>query len=84
MVGDIKITSRYGDGDYLSKNKDWHVEDSPWKASQIDKIIHRNNLKVHTYTSPHLIKFNERIRINSHLISNKYLSDLLEECEKKK
>ena len=48
MSGDIKITSRYGDGDYLSKNKDWHVEDSPWKASQINKIIHRNNLKVQT------------------------------------
>ena len=32
----------------------------------------------------HLIyKFNERIRINSKLIDNKYLNSLLEECEKK-
>ena len=41
---DLKITSRYNDGDYLSKNSDWHVEDSPWKAQQIDKIINRNKL----------------------------------------
>ena len=48
MKGDINITSRYGDGDYLSKNKDWHVEDSPWKASEIHKIIQRNKLNVQT------------------------------------
>ena len=40
-------------------------------------------MNVHTYTSPHLIKFNERIRINSTLVNNKYLSSLLEECEDK-
>lgn len=41
---DLKITSRYNDGDYISKNPDWHLEDSPWKAQQIDKIINRNKL----------------------------------------
>ena len=25
-------------------NSDWHVEDSPWKAHQVDKIIKRNKL----------------------------------------
>jgi SAM-dependent methyltransferase len=45
---DVKITSRYMDGDYLSKNSDWHVEDSPWKAVQIDKIISRNSLSPNT------------------------------------
>jgi len=44
MKADVKIMSRYNDGDYLSKNSDWHVQDSPWKAQQIDKIIQRNNL----------------------------------------
>lgn len=44
MSKDFKITSRYNDGDYLAKNSDWHVEDSPWKAKQIDKIITRNDL----------------------------------------
>ncbi len=48
MNGDIKITSRYSDGDYLSKNSDWHVEDSAWKAIQIDNIIKRNKLNPKT------------------------------------
>lgn len=29
---------------YKEKNPSWHVEDSPWKASQILKIIDRNQL----------------------------------------
>ena len=48
MNKDLKITSRYTDGDYLSKNADWHVEDSAWKAMQIDKIINRNGLNPKT------------------------------------
>jgi dihydrofolate synthase / folylpolyglutamate synthase len=38
-------------------------------------------LKVHAYTSPHLVKFHERIRVAGELISETELSDLLEECE---
>jgi dihydrofolate synthase/folylpolyglutamate synthase len=34
------------------------------------------------YTSPHLISFNERIRVKGQLISDQYLIDLLEECER--
>ena len=52
-------------------------------TSYLRSIFEAANLRVHTYTSPHLIKFNERIRINSNLIENKYLNSLLEECEKK-
>ena len=52
-------------------------------TSYLRSIYEEANLKVHTYTSPHLIKFNERIRINSNLIENDYLNSLLEECEKK-
>ena len=48
MVRNLKITSRYKNGDYLFKNFDWHVEDSPWKAHQIDKIIKRNKLNPST------------------------------------
>lgn len=29
---------------YKEKNPTWHVEDSPWKATQILKIMERNNL----------------------------------------
>ena len=38
-------------------------------------------LKVHVYTSPHLIRFNERIRIAGNLIADNQLLELLEECE---
>ncbi len=34
----------YDDGTYLEANPTWHVEDSPWKAQQIEKILARNNL----------------------------------------
>ena len=37
--------SIYATGEYLEKNKDWHVSDSPWKAGNIFKIIQRNQLK---------------------------------------
>lgn len=38
-------------------------------------------LKVHTYTSPHLVKFHERIRVAGELIAEADLSALLGECE---
>jgi dihydrofolate synthase / folylpolyglutamate synthase len=38
-------------------------------------------LKVHAYTSPHLVKFHERIRVGGELIAEADLSALLEECE---
>ena len=41
------------------------------------------NLKVGTYTSPHLIKFNERIRVNNIEISDKYICSFLEKNERK-
>src|SRR5579863_10330445 len=30
--------------DYKKNNNTWHVEDSPWKARQIFKILQRNKL----------------------------------------
>ncbi len=35
-------------GDYLKNNPTWHVEDSPWKANQIMKILKRNHIKPKT------------------------------------
>jgi tRNA G46 methylase TrmB len=35
----------YNDGQYLDANPSWHVEDSPWKAGQIQKMIERNKLQ---------------------------------------
>ncbi|MBC7141631.1 MAG: bifunctional folylpolyglutamate synthase/dihydrofolate synthase [Rhodobacteraceae bacterium] len=37
--------------------------------------------KVHAYTSPHLARFHERIRLAGELISESHLARILEECE---
>lgn len=37
--------------------------------------------RVHVYTSPHLVRFNERIRLAGRLIDDSHLAALLEECE---
>lgn len=34
----------YTDGTYLEKNSTWHVEDSPWKATQIHMMLSKNNV----------------------------------------
>lgn len=39
-------------------------------------------LRVHAYTSPHLVRFHERIRLNGSLIEETALIALLEECER--
>ena len=38
-------------------------------------------LRVHVYTSPHLVRFNERIRIAGQIIDDDELSEILETCE---
>ena len=44
-------------------------------------MLEAAGLRVHAYTSPHLVKFHERIRVAGVLISEPALSALLEECE---
>ena len=34
----------YNDGTYLENNPNWHENESPWKARQIEKMMKRNNL----------------------------------------
>jgi hypothetical protein len=34
----------YTDGTYLRNNPDWHVDDSPWKAKHIARILERNRV----------------------------------------
>ena len=36
--------------------------------------------KVHAYTSPHLARFHERIRLAGELITEEYLTEVLDEC----
>ncbi len=39
-------------------------------------------MRVHVYTSPHLVRFNERIRIAGHLVDDETLAAALEEVER--
>ena len=47
----------------------------------IRAMIEASGQTVHGYSSPHLVRFHERIRIASQLISDDELADLLEEVE---
>lgn len=38
----------YRDGSYLDRNSTWHVEDSPWKARQIMRMLARHELEAKT------------------------------------
>ncbi len=44
-------------------------------------ILEAAGHRVHAYTSPHLVRFNERIRLAGGLIENDALIEILEECE---
>ena len=46
-------------------------------ASFLKEILENHKLSVNLYTSPHLINFNERIRINNKLISDEKLIKIL-------
>ena len=61
-----------------------HVAGTNGKGSTVACLRHimeAAGLKVHAYTSPHLVKFHERIRVAGELISEADLTALLEECE---
>jgi dihydrofolate synthase/folylpolyglutamate synthase len=45
-------------------------------------MLEAQGLKVHVYTSPHLVEFRERIRLAGALISEEMLAATLEECER--
>lgn len=34
-----EITERYNNADYLEKNRDWHAGGSPWKATQVARLL---------------------------------------------
>ncbi len=61
-----------------------HVAGTNGKGSTVAYLRHimaAAGLRVHAYTSPHLVKFHERIRVADQLISEADLTALLEECE---
>ncbi|MCF6197724.1 MAG: bifunctional folylpolyglutamate synthase/dihydrofolate synthase, partial [Emcibacter sp.] len=62
-----------------------HVAGTNGKGSTIAyllSILEAANLSVHVYTSPHLVHFNERIRLNGKIIDEQALTTLLEHCER--
>lgn len=61
-----------------------HVAGTNGKGSTVTMtraMMEAAGLKVHVYTSPHLVRFHERIRVAGDLITDEALSALLEECE---
>lgn len=62
-----------------------HVAGTNGKGSVIAFLrafLEAAGYRVHVYTSPHLVRFNERIRLAGEIISDAALSDLLEEVER--
>jgi dihydrofolate synthase / folylpolyglutamate synthase len=60
--------------------KSFHIAGSNGKgstASFITSILKEHGYKVGLYTSPHFVKFNERIRINGVMIDDEYISKYL-------
>jgi dihydrofolate synthase/folylpolyglutamate synthase len=45
-------------------------------------MLEAQDLRVHVYTSPHLVRFHERVRIAGRLIAEDKLAETLEECER--
>jgi dihydrofolate synthase/folylpolyglutamate synthase len=63
-----------------------HVAGTNGKGSTcafLRAMLEASGMRVHLYTSPHLTRFHERIRLSGKLIDEDELSALLEECEQK-
>jgi dihydrofolate synthase/folylpolyglutamate synthase len=62
-----------------------HVAGTNGKGSTcafIRAMAEAAGLRVHVYTSPHLVRFNERIRVGGHLVSDDCLIAAMERIEK--
>lgn len=62
-----------------------HVAGTNGKGSTVAflrAMLEAAGLRVHVYTSPHLVRFHERIRVAGALIGDDALAALLEECER--
>jgi len=63
----------------------FHVAGTNGKGSTVATLracLEAAGYRVHVYTSPHLVRFNERIRLAGRLIEETALSAILEECER--
>ena len=61
-----------------------HVAGTNGKGSTVAYLrafLEAAGKRVHVYTSPQLVRFNERIRLAGRLVSNRQLNEALERCE---
>ena len=61
-----------------------HIAGTNGKGSTLailEAIFKADGMRVDSYISPHLAKFNERIRLNGSVIGDNHLTDLLLRCE---
>ena len=61
-----------------------HIAGTNGKGSTtafLRSMLEIGGLKTHSYTSPHLVNFNERIRLNGKIISDELLLDILTEVD---
>jgi dihydrofolate synthase / folylpolyglutamate synthase len=61
-----------------------HVAGTNGKGSTVAflrAMLEAAGQRVHVYTSPHLVRFHERIRLAGSLIEEAHLADVLERCE---
>jgi len=72
-------------GNPQSKLKCFHIAGSNAKgsvASFISSVLIEDGFKVGLYTSPHFVKFNERIRINGKMIDDNYVMKFMNDVNK--
>ncbi len=72
-------------GNPQKKLRAFHIAGSNGKgstASFIASILMELNYKVGLYTSPHFVRFNERVKINNEEIADYYISSFMHEYEK--
>lgn len=62
-----------------------HVAGTNGKGSTVAlmrAMLEAAGKRVHVYTSPHLVRYNERFRLAGELVSDRVLEDALAECER--
>lgn len=78
------LLARLGDP-HLHLPPVFHIAGSKGKGSTtafLRAMAEAAGYRVHVYTSPHLVRFNERIRLAGNLIDDARLIELLEQCER--
>jgi dihydrofolate synthase / folylpolyglutamate synthase len=80
----IGLLAKFGNP-HLSLPPTFHVAGTNGKGStcaHLRSFLEAAGKSVHVYSSPHLVKFNERFRVNGKLIDDARLADVLEEVER--